>query len=321
MTIKELTVAGSGVLGSQIAFQSAFKGINVTIYDINEQALTKGKERIETLAEIYKNEIEKAKESYNREANNIKYNQNLLPSLDHIFLSEVTDSINFINKIPGKITFSKSLKEAVSKADLVIEAVPETISIKEDFYKELSKVAPKNTIFATNSSTLVPSQFASLTGRPEKFLAMHFANNIWQNNIVEVMGHEKTDKAVIDQALEFSKSIGMVALPIQKEQHGYILNSILVPFLENALALYYNEVADVQTIDKTWKLGTGAPMGPFEILDIIGIDTVYNIMKNYADTNNDPNSLHAHLAKMLKETFIDQNRTGKASGYGFYQYQ
>ncbi|MDE7504485.1 3-hydroxyacyl-CoA dehydrogenase NAD-binding domain-containing protein, partial [Streptococcus agalactiae] len=105
----------------------------------------------------------------------------LLPSLDHIFLSKVADSLDLIADLPNQITFSKNLDQAVSNADLVIEAVPETVSIKEDFYKQLAKVAPSKTIFATNSSTLVPSQFADITGRPDKFLAMHFANNIWQN--------------------------------------------------------------------------------------------------------------------------------------------
>lgn len=288
MTIKNLTVAGSGVLGSQIAFQAAYKGMSVTIYDINDEALNKGKERIKKLAKVYQSEIETAKEAYSDKAKSIKYNKNL--------------------------------DQAVSDADLVIEAVPETVSIKEDFYKQLAKVAPSKTIFATNSSTLVPSQFADITGRPDKFLAMHFANNIWQNNIVEIMGHKGTDDEVVKEALAFSKDIGMVPLHIHKEQPGYILNSILVPFLESALALYYNKVSDSETIDKTWKLGTGAPMGPLEILDIIGIDTAYNIMKNYSDTNSDPNSLHAHLAKMLKEEFIDKGRTGKAAGHGFYDY-
>ncbi|HFH7888414.1 TPA: 3-hydroxyacyl-CoA dehydrogenase [Streptococcus agalactiae] len=320
MTIKNLTVAGSGVLGSQIAFQAAYKGMSVTIYDINDEALNKGKERIKKLAKVYQSEIETAKEAYSDKAKSIKYNKNLLPSLDHIFLSKVADSLDLIADLPNQITFSKNLDQAVSDADLVIEAVPETVSIKEDFYKQLAKVAPSKTIFATNSSTLVPSQFADITGRPDKFLAMHFANNIWQNNIVEIMGHKGTDDEVVKEALAFSKDIGMVPLHIHKEQPGYILNSILVPFLESALALYYNKVSDSETIDKTWKLGTGAPMGPLEILDIIGIDTAYNIMKNYSDTNSDPNSLHAHLAKMLKEEFIDKGRTGKAAGHDFYDY-
>ncbi|MCD0153293.1 3-hydroxyacyl-CoA dehydrogenase, partial [Streptococcus agalactiae] len=140
------------------------------------------------------------------------YNKNLLPSLDHIFLSKVADSLDLIADLPNQITFSKNLDQAVSDADLVIEAVPETVSIKEDFYKQLAKVAPSKTIFATNSSTLVPSQFADITGRPDKFLAMHFANNIWQNNIVEIMGHKGTDDEVVKEALAFSKDIGMVPL-------------------------------------------------------------------------------------------------------------
>ncbi len=294
--------------------------MQVTIYDINDKAIKEGKKRIKHLAKVYQDEIEAAKKSYGLKAQAISYNSNLLPDLDDMFLSKVSESLKLVASLPEAITFSKDLKEAVADADLLIEAVPEKISIKEDFYKQLAQVAPDKTIFATNSSTLLPSQFAELTGRPQMFIALHFANNIWQNNIVEVMGHEKTAEKTFDQVISFSQDIGMVPLKLQKEQAGYILNSILVPFLENALALYYMKVSDSKTIDKTWKLGTGAPLGPLEILDIIGIETAYNIMKNYADTTENPDSLHARLAKMLKEDFLDKGYSGKAAGHGFYTY-
>ncbi|GAE48099.1 3-hydroxybutyryl-CoA dehydrogenase [Mesobacillus boroniphilus JCM 21738] len=128
-------------------------------------------------------------------------------------------------------------------------------------------------MFATNTSTLLPSQFADATGRPEKFLALHFANEIWKNNTAEVMMHPGTDKEVFNDLLEFAKAIGMVALPLYKEQPGYILNSLLVPFLEAGQMLLMKEVADPETIDKTWMIATGAPKGPFAILDIVGITT------------------------------------------------
>lgn len=108
MTIKNLTVAGSGVLGSQIAFQAAYKGMSVTIYDINDEALNKGKERIKKLAKVYQSEIETAKEAYSDKAKSIKYNKNLLPSLDHIFLSKVADSLDLIADLPNQITFQKT---------------------------------------------------------------------------------------------------------------------------------------------------------------------------------------------------------------------
>ncbi|MGT2959016.1 3-hydroxybutyryl-CoA dehydrogenase [Streptococcus bovimastitidis] len=320
MKIKQVSVAGSGILGSQIAFQAAYKGFDVTIYDINDQALEQGKLRIQHLASLYQEEILIAKTNYSEKALNINYNKNLLPKLDDIFLSKVAQSLELVDELPRNIHFTSDMAAAVQKADLVIEAVPERIDIKEDFYQKLSQVAPEHTIFATNSSTLLPSQFAEVSGRPEKFIALHFANNIWQNNMVEIMGHATTSPDTHQAVLTFAQQIGMIPLQLQVEQPGYILNSILVPFLESALTLYYKKVADCQTIDRTWKIGTGAPYGPLEILDIIGIETAYNILKNYADTTTDPDCLHACLAKMLKEEFIDKGYYGKAAGHGFYDY-
>ena len=130
--------------------------------------------------------------------------------------------------------------------------------------------------------TLGASQFAAHTGRPEKYLALHFANDIYRNNTGEVMGHADTDPQYYDQVVEFAEAIRMVPLCLKKEQPGYILNSMLVPFLSAAEALYANDVADFETIDKTWMLGTGAPLGPFRIIDIIasgGVSSMEDILR------------------------------------------
>ncbi len=320
MTIKKVTVAGSGVLGSQIAFQAAYKGFEVTIYDIDDQALKSGEKRLEKLASIYQAEIEKAKKAYHEKLSTLNYNKNLLPELDDNFLTKVSESLTLVEQLPSQIALSKDLKEAIKAADLVIEAIPENVDIKASFYKQLAQVAPSKTIFASNSSTFIPSQFADISGRPDKFIALHFANNIWQNNIVEIMGHKASSEDTYQKTLTFAKEMGMVPLTLKQEQAGYILNSILIPFLKSALTLYYKDIADPDTIDKAWKLGTGAPFGPLEILDIIGIETAYNILNNHAETQNDPNSLRAHIAKMLKEDFLDKGYTGKASGRGFHTY-
>lgn len=206
----------------------------------------------------------------------------------------------------------------MSEADLVIEAIPEVVNIKTEFYTKLGKLAPAKTIFATNSSTLLPSQFAEVTGRPEKFLALHFANTIWKNNTAEVMKHPNTDDATFDEIIDFAKSIGMVALPLYKEQPGYILNSLLVPFLDVVEMLLVKEVADPETIDKTWMIGTGAPLGPFAILDVVGINTAYNIVQAKATATND--ATLEKLATMLKTEYIDKNKLGRATGEGFYKY-
>jgi 3-hydroxybutyryl-CoA dehydrogenase len=133
----------------------------------------------------------------------------------------------------------------------------------------------------------LPSQFAEVTGRPDKFLALHFASGLWKNNTAEVMKHLGTDQKVFQDVIEFAKKIGMVAFPLYKEQPGYILNALLVPFLEAAQLLLVNQLADIETIDKTWMIATGAPEGPFAILDAIGINNAFNIVDAKSTCNKE----------------------------------
>ncbi|NMP23126.1 3-hydroxyacyl-CoA dehydrogenase family protein, partial [Sulfobacillus harzensis] len=163
-----------------------------------------------------------------------------------------------------------------------------------------------------------PSQMVESTGRPDRFLALHFANEIWKNNTAEVMRHASTSETVFDAVVQFAKSIGMVALPIHKEQPGYILNSLLVPFLDAAQKLWFNGVAGVETIDRTWMIATGAPQGPFAILDVVGLNTVYNIAMARAEASQNP--LYRQIAERLKRDYIDQGKLGRQSGEGFYRY-
>ena len=286
MNYKNVTVAGSGVLGYQIAFQTAFHGFNVTVYDINDAVLDKAKAKFENMCDVFKRDLNATQEQLDQTRQNLSY--------------------------------TSDLAEAVKEADLLIEAVPENPKIKIEFYHKLAKIAPDKTVFVTNSSTLLPSQFAEATGRPEKFLALHFANNIWIHNTAEVMGHATTDSQNFNDVVAFAKAIGMLALPLHKEQPGYILNSLLVPLLSAATNLLVNKVADVQTIDKTWIKATGAPVGPFGILDVVGITTAYNINKIAVEKTNDP--LKIKTVKYLKEHFIDKNKLGVATGEGFYKY-
>ncbi|NRT10819.1 3-hydroxyacyl-CoA dehydrogenase [Flavobacterium sp. 14A] len=286
MNYKNITVAGSGVLGYQVAFQTAFHGFNVTVYDVNDSVLDQAKAKFKDLGASYKKDLNATQEQLDKTFKNLSYNADL--------------------------------GLAVANADLLIEAVPENPAIKIDFYHKLAKVAPEKTIFATNSSTLLPSDFADATGRPSKFLALHFANTIWIHNTAEVMGHAGTDPEVFKDVVSFAKAIGMLALPVLKEQPGYILNSLLVPLLSAATNLLVNEVADVETIDKTWIKATGAPVGPFGILDVVGITTAYNINIIAAEKTQD--ELKIKTVKYLKEHFIDKNKLGVATGEGFYKY-
>jgi len=286
MKIKNVTVAGSGVLGYQIAFQSAFYGFKVTVYDINQEAIANAKAKFDPLSKRYREDLNATEEQ--------------------------------IAQTKANISYSCDLKEATAQADLVIEAVPESLKIKVSFYQQLAEVAPTHTIFATNSSTLLPSQFAEATQRPKQFLALHFANEIWIHNTAEIMGHPETDPQIFDEVTAFAKAIGMITLPLHKEQPGYILNSLLVPLLDAATNLLVNDVSDAHTIDKTWMAATGAPTGPFGILDIVGITTAYNINKMAADATQDP--LKIKTVAYLKKEFIEKNKLGVGTGEGFYTY-
>lgn len=282
MTIRNVTVLGTGVLGAQIAFQTAYSGFQVVGYDINDAAIAKAKKTVDWLAGRYASDIADADEAK-------------------------------LNAARERLTWSTDLAEAVRAADLVIEAVPEQIDLKRKVYGELAEVAPASAIFATNSSTLLPSAIADSTGRPEKFLALHFANEIWKHNVAEVMGHLGTDPAIYAEVVAFAKAIGMVPIEIRKEQPGYVLNSLLVPFLNAASALLVDGIAEPAAIDQTWKIATGAPKGPFEIYDIVGLTTAYNI-----SSVGSPKS--QEFARYLKENYIDKGKLGVSTGEGFYTY-
>ncbi|MBO9128415.1 3-hydroxyacyl-CoA dehydrogenase [Bacillus sp. 165] len=285
MDFKNITVAGGGVLGSQIAFQVAFAGFNVSVYDISDAALKMTENRFKSYMEIYKEEVGATQEQVDAAFNRLSYHT--------------------------------SLAEAVKNADLVVEAVPEAVEIKEKFYTELAKVAPAHTIFATNSSTLPPSMFAHFTGRPEKFTTLHFCTEVWKHNIAEVMKHPGTNHDVWLQVLDFAKAMGMVPIAIEKEQPGYVLNTLLVPLLLQGLRLYENEVATFESIDKTWMISTRAPFGPFAFMDMIGLNTIFTVTSMLGQQGDEQ---LARVAEKIKTEFLDTGKLGKQAGEGFYTY-
>ena len=281
--IEQVTVAGGGVLGSQIAYQCAFTGKNVTVYDIGDEAVAAAKERVEALRTAYKRDIQATDEQFDAGL--------------------------------GRMSFTTDLGEAAKNADLVIEAIPEKPSIKHDFYQSLAKLAPEDTIFASNSSTYVPSTFAADTGRPDKFLNLHFANQIWLMNTAEIMGTNQTDPDIYNRIVSFARQIGMVPIQLHKEQPGYVLNTLLMPLMGAAGMLWAHDVADPQTVDKTWMIATGAPKGPFGFYDMVGLRTAYNILCQRQGDNPQAKPLLDKLNAM-----IEQGKLGEETGQGFYQY-
>ena len=312
--MKNITIIGGGVLGSQIAFQVAYTGFNVTMWLRSEGSIERTKAKLELVKNSYIDAINLMAMPEGKSFNN--------------WCRGIADVDNFnkdelINKVMGlsdKIKFELDMKKALEDADLVIESMAEDFEAKKDLYLKMSSLLPEKTIVVTNSSTMLPSKLAKYTGRPDKFLALHFANSIWKNNTAEVMMHPKTEEKYFNEVMEFAKSIRMIVLPLKKEKSGYLLNSMLIPLLFSGMDLYVNGVSDFESIDKAWLLGTGAPKGPFQILDTVGLETAYNIVEMYLKI---PSFLAPYnfkgMAKVLKE-YIDAGKLGKVSGEGFYKY-
>lgn len=311
MKIQKVAVLGCGVLGSQIAYQTAYKGFEVSVYVRSDASLARARPKLDRLHAIYQAELQAAKEKDGL------VSSGLLPTDG---AADYDALLVQVEKAYQELRLTTDLAEAVRDADLVIEAVAENPQEKIDLYTRMQPLLPERTILATNSSTLLPSSLADATGRPEKFLALHFANNIWKQNIAEVMRHERTDPAVFETVVQFAADIGMVPMRLLKEKAGYVINSLLVPLLSAAQALLVDGIADVETIDKTWMMATNAPCGPFRLLDIIGLTTAYNVVLNHEDTHTDPTCMHARLAKLLKEEYIDKGKLGIIAGEGFYKY-
>lgn len=311
--MKNITIIGGGVLGSQIAFQVAYSNFNVTIWARSKESIERTKSKLESLKQTYITEINKMSKE---------------KSLSTWSMG-ISDYDNFnkekclsrVEKVSKNIKFTLSLEESVKNADLVIESMTEDFNAKKDLYKSLAPILEEKTIVVTNSSTMLPSSLAKHTKRPDRFLALHFANSIWKNNTAEVMKHSKTSDDSFNKVIDFAKKINMIVLPLQKEKEGYLLNSMLIPFLFSALDLYVNNISDPETIDKAWVLGTSAKEGPFQILDVVGLKTAYEIVRKYAKV---PSFLAPYnfkgMEKLLK-TYIDNNKLGKSTGEGFYKYK
>ena len=282
MAFQNVTIAGTGVLGSQIAYQTALNGFNVTAYDRNPDT---AKKRVSALKASYQNDLGLSDDEFNAGL--------------------------------SRLSFTADLAEAVKDADYVIEALPENLEIKEECYKQLSKLAPAKTIFASNSSTMVPSQLVKFVDRPAKYLHMHFDKKIWKFNVAEIMGTNETYHAVFQEVVDFDNVIYMVPIPLHKEQPGYVLNSLLIPFVISAMALWVKGVADPQTVDKDWMISTGSPVGPFMMLDDVGLRTVWNIVTNLYESRHQ--EIFKVIADRLKE-MIDAGHEGLELGQVFYHY-
>lgn len=286
MTFTKITCAGAGTMGSQVAWQMAFHGKHVTVYDAIPAGLEKGRAFHRDYAELF---VERRGAT----------NQQIEATLE-------------------RLTYTTDLADAVSDADLISESVPESLAIKESFWRDASQHAPERTVFTTNTSTLAPSQLVRYVDRPDQFLALHFAIGVWDSNIGEVMGHPDTDPAVFENVLTLAQEIGLVPIPIHKEQNGYIINSLLVPWCTAALDLLVRGVSDHESIDRTWMITLQSDLGPFGMIDRMGLGVVHHVATLVGEATEDPGAIDS--AKYLDERFLQKGHLGVATRQGFYSY-
>ncbi len=280
MQIKNITIIGSGTLGSRIGLQAAISGYQITFYDITEPILDQAKIVMDKIMRQL-----------------IKGN----------LLTEEIKSAALT-----RMHYTTDLKIALADCDFISESVTEELSIKEKVWKQIGELAATKTIFTTNTSYLLPSQLATISGRPEKFCAFHF-HDVFYARVVDIMPHPTTEPSLIPLLQKLGKSLNQVPVIVKKESPGYIFNFMLMALLGAAGRLKTKDIASIEDIDRSWMVNFHMPTGPFGIIDNIGLDTAWHVVKERDDAPSQA------FAKLLKE-YIDAGKLGEKTGEGFYTY-
>ena len=283
VTVKNITVLGSGVMGHGIAQVSATAGYNVVLRDIKQEFLDKAMEKIKW-------------------------------SLDKMVTKEKI-SKEEADGIYSRITPIVDLNEAVKDAEMVIEVVPEIMELKKQVYAELDKAAKPEVIFASNTSTLPITEIANTTSRPEKFIGIHFFNPPQLMKLVEVIPGEKTGQEITELTQEFVKSVNKQAVLCRKDVPGFIINRLFIPMVHEACYLQDRTNATLEEIDSAVKFKLGFPMGIFELADFTGMDVIHKATVEMHLRDKKVINPHPTVEKMFNE-----KKLGQKSGEGYYKY-
>ena len=283
MTVKNITVLGSGVMGHGIAQVSATAGYNIVLRDIKQEFLDKAMEKIRWSLDKLVN-----KEKISKDEG------------DAIF---------------GRIKPVVDLNEAVKDAHLVIEVVPEIMDLKKQVYAELDKAAAPEVIFASNTSTLPITEIANTTSRPDKFIGIHFFNPPQLMKLVEVIPGEKTSQEVTDITKEYVKSVNKQAVLCRKDVPGFIINRLFIPMVHEACFVKDRTNATLEEIDSAVKFKLGFPMGIFELADFTGMDVIHKATVEMHLRDKKVINPHSLVEKMFNE-----KKLGQKSGEGYYKY-
>jgi len=285
MDIKKVAVLGCGIMGSQIAMQTAISGYDVTCYSPVEG-------EIQTATEFARNWFAKS-----------------------VAKEKMTE--DEAKQACDRLRYTTDLETCVKNAELVIEAVVEILDVKRSIFAEVDRMTSPNTIFASNSSFLVSSKFADVIKHPDKMLNLHFFNPALVMKLVEIVKGPHVSDETVETMVEFVKSIGKMPVVVKKEIYGFIVNRVFDAILTEACHLYDRGVASFEDIDIAVKNGLSHPMGPFELLDLIGIDLQYDVMtERYKESGNPADKPSAAIVEKYAQGYH-----GRKTKKGFYDYE
>lgn len=283
--IREVSVVGTGTLGTQIALQACLHGCRVKVYDKKPSAFE------------------------------IAFS-NLRAKIEDSADKGMTGRFKKWKEAARRVQVCSELTEAVTGSDLVIEACPEKLVLKRKVFAEIDSLAPRGSILATNSSSIPISRIEDATKRPERCLNLHFYQVAIGMNIVDVMGGTRTARDVLECCSRWIRSIGCVPLMVKKEMLGFCFNSIWRAIKHQALHMWAEGYVNFKDIDRAWMIYFHLPQGPFGLMDQIGLDVVYDIEMVYFDESKDPRD---YPPDALKEK-IARQELGVKAGKGFYKY-
>ena len=283
MNINNVGVVGAGTMGNGIAHVFSLFNFNVTLVDIRQDIL-------------------------DRALKNIKSNMTRQLNKGHIDNDKLVESFNRINS-------SINIRD-LSHCDLIIEAIKEDLNLKSNLFRDLNSICSKNTILASNTSSISINELSKSTKSPENVIGMHFMNPVPVMKLVEVINGTNTGKDTTRCIMEITKTIDKI--PIEcNDSPGFVSNRILMPMINEAAFCYQEKVATAESIDSIMKLGMGHPMGPLTLADLIGIDVcMYILNVLYKDFKNDK-----YKPCKLLEDMVNQGKLGKKTGEGFYKYE
>ena len=282
MAIKKIGVIGAGTMGHGISLVAAKAGYDVIIRDIKDEFVNKGLSKIE---KFLNRSVEKGK---------------------------MTEAEK--NKILSKIKGTTKLED-LKDADLVVEAIFEDVNVKKDIFKELDTICKKETLFASNTSTIPITDLASVTSRPESFIGMHFMNPVPLMKLVEVIRGLRTSDQTAKIIKELAEKMGKIPVEVN-DGPGFVSNRVLFAMINEAMFCLQDGTGTAESIDSVMKLGMNHPMGPLELADLIGLDVSLNILNVLYDGFNDSKYRPCPLLKKM----VQAGYLGRKSGKGFYDY-